>query len=80
MVPYIICMASIRTLMDNMNTSRTERLVNSVIAFLAIIYSFYAIYAIGETVVFYTAMVFFFGYVIWGFIAPNHDLPKPKMD
>ena len=80
LVPYIISMASIRTLMDTAHVSPTERVVNSFIAFLAIVYSFYAIYAIGETVVFYTAMVIFFGWVIWGFIAPNHDLPAPKMD
>ena len=80
LVPYIISMASIRTLMDTAHVSSTERVVNSFIAFLAIVYSFYAIYAIGETVVFYTAMVIFFGWVIWGFIAPNHDLPAPKMD
>jgi hypothetical protein len=48
--------------------------------YIGILPTHYEIYAIGETVVFYTAMVIFFGWVIWGFIAPNHDLPAPKMD
>ncbi len=77
LVPYIISMASIRTIMNDANVSQTERIINSFIALFAIVYSFYAIYAIGETVVFYTAMVIFFGWVIWGFIAPNFNLPMP---
>ena len=78
LVPYIICMASIRTIMDSANVSRTEWIINCVIAALAIAYSFYAVVAIGETVVFLTALVIFFGWVIWGFIAPNFNLPKPE--
>jgi putrescine:ornithine antiporter len=77
MVPYILSLTGLEIILRKNNASAKEYKAGAVIGTLAVIYSIYGVYACGQSAVFWGAIVTFFGYIFYGFIAARDakDLP-----
>ncbi|WP_206424913.1 putrescine-ornithine antiporter [Neoactinobaculum massilliense] len=70
-VPYILCMASVMIVQRRAHVPAHEARVVNIIATVAGIYSLYAMYTAGESAMMGGALVTFFGWLVFGWIAPR---------
>jgi putrescine:ornithine antiporter len=76
-VPYIIALSALPLMMKTAGVDQARYRKNVAVALVAMLYSVYAIYASGKDAVLGGAVVWGFGYLIWGFIAPRFASKKP---
>lgn len=70
-MPYILSMAAVPVIMKAANVKVSTAKVYVFIAFIGAMYSFYALFSTGINEVFWGSLVTFFGWTLWGFIAPK---------
>lgn len=70
-IPYILSMAAMVIMQKTAHVNAKKANVTNIIAFIGAIYSFYALYSSGQDAVMWGALATFFGWTLYGFVAPR---------
>ena len=71
LVPYVLCMAAVKIIQIRAGQTDSKAKTANAIAFVAGLYSLYSMYACGAESMLIGAIIAFFGWTVWGFIAHN---------
>lgn len=79
-VPYVLCMASVKVIQLKAGQTDKRARVADVIAFIAGIYSLYSMYSAGPDSMLFGALFAFFGWTLWGLIAGRYLVKEQAPD
>lgn len=70
-MPYLLSMAAVAVIMKGANVEPSKAKFYTFVALIGALYSFYALFSTGITEVFYGSLATFFGWTLWGLLAPR---------